>query len=69
MGRIVPTTECARAPGFLSTCPADPTLHRLAEEIEVECKHSLKNVRDSIFDEEGTSDRPRPVRRSEHGPP
>jgi superfamily II DNA or RNA helicase len=40
--------------------PADPTLHRLAEEIEVECKHSLKAVRDSIFDEDAQSDRARP---------
>jgi superfamily II DNA or RNA helicase len=32
--------------------PADPTLHQLAEEVEVETKHALRQEKDTFFDEE-----------------
>lgn len=31
--------------------PADPTLHRLAEELESECRHSLCKPKESLFEE------------------
>lgn len=40
--------------------PADPTLHRLAEELEVECRHSLAKQQVALFgeDRDATSERP-----------
>ena len=66
VGRIV--RRQANVPGLQVAylyVPADPTLHRLAEELETECRHSLSRQNLELFsDVADNRERPEPIARN-----